>query len=300
MPRNVKIPGLPASVPCKTDFSFASATTYGCGGVARAAFFPRNEQEAAELFVCLKNSGENFCVLGRGSNVLAQDGFYDGYVLSTCGLCGASLKKTEKGYVLNVQCGAATGSLTALCRREGASGLEFIAGIPASIGGLLYMNGGAGGRYMEDVVTSVKIVDDDIRELPRKDCCFAYKHSIMRDINCCILSAKLSLGISTPREVAKNISARLAARRYLPCGRSCGCVFENYCGVSAGKIIENAGLKGLRYGKAFVSSEHANFIINRGRFSADVYGLICRIKEEVYNKLGITLKEEVCYIGDFE
>ena len=76
-------------------------------------------------------------------------------------------------------------------------------------------------------------------------------------------------------------------------------MFENYCGVSAGKIIEGAGLKGARVGKAYVSAEHADFIINGGDSSADVYALIRFVKDEVYKKFGITLKEEVCYIGDF-
>ena len=77
-------------------------------------------------------------------------------------------------------------------------------------------------------------------------------------------------------------------------------MFENYCGVSAGKIIESAGLKGATFGKAYVSRDHANFIINEGECAEDVFRLIKYIKQEVYKKFGITLKEEVCYIGDFE
>lgn len=122
----------------------------------------------------------------------------------------------------------------------------------------------------------------------------------MRDIKCFISGARLLLKRENTQIVLKKIQNYLSARKNLPRGRSCGCVFENYCGVSAGKIIENAGLKGAREGRAYVSGRHANFIINEGRSSSDVYSLICRVKSEVYEKFGVTLKEEVNYIGDFE
>lgn len=122
----------------------------------------------------------------------------------------------------------------------------------------------------------------------------------MRDINCLILGAELALKHTSAKIVAANIKKRLSERGVLPRGKSCGCVFENYCGVSAGRLIEDAGLKGAHMGSAFISEKHANFIINEGKASSDVYALIQQAKREVYNKFGITLREEVCYIGDFE
>ena len=121
----------------------------------------------------------------------------------------------------------------------------------------------------------------------------------MRGIKCLITQINLQVSRGNTALVAKNIKSILAKRANQPGGRSCGCVFENYCGVSAGEIIENAGLKGVSVGKAYVSKEHANFIINKGNSSADVYALIALVKNEVYKKFGVTLKEEVCYIGDF-
>ena len=289
-------------IPHKYNFSFASNTTYGCGGTAKAAFFPVCEDDAARLYFALKRSGEKFCILGCGSDTLAQDGFYDGYVLSTIRLSGIAETQTvyDGTVAISVSGGTKVYELLAYCKRRGLTGAEFLAGIPASVGGLAFMNGGADGKCMQDIVRSVKIADKNVRVLTAEECNFTYKHSTMRDITCLILEVKLLLKRSVPSVVAANIARRLIERRKLPAGRSCGCVFENYCGVSAGKIIENAGLKGLKMGGAYVSPAHANFIINCGKSSADVYALIAKVKDEVYKKYGITLKEEVCYIGDFK
>ena len=292
---------LPSGVPVKYNFSFASNTTYGCGGVAKAALFPRSEREGASAFSRLLKSGKRFCVLGCGSNVLAQDGFYDGYVLSTSRIKSLSARVPSEDVVLNVSCGVKVAEVLAFCIKEGYSGLEFLAGIPASMGGVLYMNAGAGGEYIESRVLSVRLSDGEkIRVLSREECNFTYKHSTMRDIKCLILGAELLLKRTSVQIVAANIKKRLSERGVLPRGKSCGCVFENYCGVSAGRLIEDAGLKGAHMGSAFISEKHANFIINEGKASSDVYALIQQAKSEVYNKFGITLREEVCYIGDFE
>ncbi len=341
------------NVPFCKNFSFASGTTYGCGGIADCAFFPRTEEEACSAFSFALKSGKPFCVLGCGSDVLAQDGFYDGYVICTsalnqikyatdCGdisvesktsenylektalkknnIFGAADKKADKNKcslkddsdfslkdyaendtaILEVGAGVKVKDLLIFCKKNGLSGTEYIAGIPASLGGLAFMNGGAAGKYISENIVSVRIFDGEIKTFSKEECNFTYKHSTMRDIKCVILSIKLAFKRENPLKVAQNIKNRLAERKSLPSGRSCGCVFENYCGVSAGKIIESADLKGVRIGGAYVSEKHANFIINDGTNSADVYALIRYVKDEVYKKFGITLKEEVCYIGEFK
>ncbi len=286
------------AVPHERNFSFAKHTTYGCGGYAETACFPRTEEEACKVLAALDKSGKRYYILGAGSNVLAADGLYRGVVV-----CTSRVKYIKAGsapYTVRAGCGVKVAELLAYCKKRGLTGAEFLAGIPATLGGLAFMNGGAGGRFMSDCVSSVRIFDGKIRELANKECNFTYKHSTMRDIKCMILSVLLTLECSTPAVVAKKISERLKARSALPRGKSCGCVFENYCGIGAGRIIENAGLKGVRAGKAYVSREHADFIINGGDRSADVFSLIKLVKSEVYKKFGITLKEEVCYIGDLD
>ena len=279
------------------NFDLAANTTYGCGGKARVAYFPKDESEAASVFSRLKENGERFFVLGGGSNVLAQDGMLCGAILSSAAmrtitylpdgnlLCGAGVKVSE---------------LLALCQKEGFCGLEYLAGIPATVGGIAYMNAGAGGKSISENVVYVRLFDGVFRNLNVKECDFTYRHSAMRDINCLICEVCLSVSRSTSEDVSLAIRERILKRSSLPKGRSCGCVFKNRHGVSAGMIIEAADLCGARFGGAQVSCEHANFIINRGSRSADVYALIRHVQRVVRKRMGVSLNEEVCYIGDFE
>lgn len=281
----------------RTDnFDLSKNTTYGLGGACRAAFFPKTEEEAVKVFDELTRSSEKFFVLGKGSNVLAADSFYDGYAICTSKLKGIYLTGEDR---LTCLCGTTVLELMNFCRKNGFSGLEFLAGIPASVGGLTFMNGGSGGKYISDVCQSVTVFDEKMRVLSQKSCDFSYKHSIMRDINCLILSATFYVEKSTPAEVSKNIGNYLHARLNLPHGKSCGCVFKNPEGLSAGKLIEDCGLKGFKIGGARVSAEHANFIINCGGSADNVFRTINFVKEKVYEKFGVLLDEEVVYIGDF-
>ena len=279
------------------NFDLAANTTYCCGGKARVAYFPKDESEAAAVFSRLKENGERFFVLGGGSNVLAQDGMYHGAIL-----CSAAMRTITYLPDGSLLCGAGVkvSELLALCQREGFCGLEYLAGIPATVGGIAYMNAGAGGKSISENVVYVRLFDGVFRNLSVEECDFTYKHSTMHDINCLICAVCLSVSRSTSEEVGCAIKERLLKRSSLPKGRSCGCVFKNHRGISAGMIIEAADLCGVRFGGAQVSCEHANFIISRGNRSADVYALIRQVKRVVRKRMGVSLDEEVCYIGDFE
>ena len=178
--------------------------------------------------------------------------------------------------------------------------LEYLAGIPATIGGVAYMNAGARGRSISENIVYVRIFDGMFRNLTAEECNFTYKHSTMRDINCVICAVCLAFSRSTSEKVGLAIKESLIFRSALPRGRSCGCVFKNRRGVSAGKIIEAAEMGGVKFGSAQVSPVHANFIISSGSRSQDVYSLIKRVKCTVRRRMGLQLEEEVCYIGDFE
>lgn len=281
----------------KTDgnFSFSKHTTYGLGGLAKIAYFPINIEESKAVFDYVTSNYDNFCIIGNGSNLLASDDCYDGAVISTKKLNGISY---ENG-VLKCMGGATVGAVLSYCKSAGLSGLEYLAGIPASIGGLAYMNGGINGFHLGDNVQSVLIYDGNLKELSNKNCNFGNKHSTMRDINALILRIDLQVKSSNVKEIEEKYNYFINRRRGLPQGRSCGCVFKNPEGFSAGKLIEEAGLKGLRCGNAFVSGEHANFIINDGAGSREVYLLIGEVKRRVYEKFGVLLEEEVVYIGEF-
>lgn len=277
-------------------FDFARNTTYGCGGQAEVAYYPSDCRQAAALWRYLKATDTPYAVLGCGSNVLASDRFFKGAVVCMKGLSG--IEKTSGGKIFCLS-GTTVASLLHYCTENGLGGLEFLAGIPATVGGLVCMNGGAGGFYIGDRVSRVIIYDGKIRCLSNKNCNFGYKHSTMRDINCFILGAELCVDSSDRASVAKNTDKFLSARSNQPTGKGCGCVFKNPAGESAGKLIEKAGLKGERRGGAYVSEKHANFILNDGGSAFDVRSLIEYVKECVRSRCGVRLEEEVVYIGDF-
>lgn len=278
------------------NFSFAKNTTYKCGGIAEIAYFPESVKQTVATYDYLSKSGKDFIILGKGSNVLASDRNFKGAVLATRNLSG--INRISQNSIF-CYAGTTVSQLLKYCIEYGISGLEYLAGIPATIGGLVLMNGGAGGFYIADNVVNVMLYNGSIRSFTNKKCNFGYKYSIMRDINAIILGVELRIFNKDSQTVQKNVSLYLNKRRNQPRGASCGCVFKNCGNLSAGKIIEDVGLKGLAYGNAYVSKEHANFIINGGKSALDVYRLIKSVKEEVFSQTGIKLEEEVVYIGDF-
>lgn len=278
------------------DFSFAKNTTYSCGGKANVAYFPESIKQAANVYDFLNRSGTKFVTLGNGSNVLASDKNFDGAVLSTKHLKGISQIGVD---TIFCYAGTTVSELLKFCTDYGFGGLEYLAGIPATIGGLALMNGGAGGFYLGDNIVNVLLYNGSIRIFSNKKCNFGYKYSIMRDINSLILGVELKIYPQSSEKVHENILLYLNYRKRLPKGASCGCVFKNVGKMSAGKLIEDSGLKGLTCGCACVSYEHANFLINNGGCAADVYSLINSVKRKVFERTGIMLEEEVVYIGGF-
>ena len=278
------------------SFSFAKNTTYACGGNAEIAYFPNSVIQAVEVYDYLIKTGKKFITLGNGSNVLASDKDFDGVVLSTKHLRGVSQSGQN---TIFCYAGTKVSELLKFCVDYGFGGLEYLAGIPATVGGLVFMNGGAGGLYIGDNIVNVLLYNGSISNFSNKKCNFGYKYSIMRDINSLILGVELRIYTQNSQKVREKISLYLERRKFHPKGASCGCVFKNVGKLSAGKLIDDCGLKGLRCGGAYVSESHANFLINDGGQASDVYNLINTVKQKVFEKTGLTLEEEVVYIGDF-
>lgn len=287
--------GISDRISSQKDFDFAKNTTYGLGGKAKIAYFPADEQEACAIYSHLSLLDEKFVILGAGSNVLVSDGYFDGAVISLARLD----KISYDGETLYCQSGVKVAKLLKFCLDNELSGLEYLVKIPASVGGLLFMNGGVQQLYIGTNVRSVTVFDGNLRKLSKNECQFGNKHSTMRDIKCLILSCGLSVCHAPREEIRENINKFCRARDGLPKGRSCGCVFKNPQGMSAGRIIDESGLKDLKIGGARVSDKHANFIINDGGTARDVYLLIREIKRLVAERCGISLEEEVIYIGEF-
>ena len=274
-----------------TDYDFSKGSTIGVGGMGKAVF-PRSFTEFIDVIDGCRKRGISYRVLGNLSNVLPPE--CDG---ETVYVITKRLKGVTMGESPLVYAGVTAAELLKECKRQGKSGAEFLTGIPCTVGGAAYMNAGVSGRYFSEIVRSVIVYENgELKTYSKEDCGYSYKNSRFMQGGA-IFAAVLSLKDSTPEAVAERIREYANRRAKLPTGKSMGCVFKNPDGVSAGALVERAGLKGLRIGGAVVSSEHANFIINDGCASvADVKALILRIKEEVFKKFGIMLTEEIQYL----
>lgn len=278
-------------IPTEKPFDYAKHSTIGCGGKARQGYYPRSE---IELCALLKQLPERPLILGNLSNVLPPDAGMDKAVVCTKKMTAIR----RDGDSVYAEAGVTSGRFLQYLTQAGLSGLEFLAGIPCTVGGILYMNGGAGGQYIADRTVSVRIYrDGQVTDLPTADCAYAYKQSIFMQTGDVILGGKFHLTPTTPDTVKTEIQRWLLKRAHLPQGKSMGCVFKNPQGYTAGQLIDGAGLKGLRVGGALVSNQHANFIINDQNATAeDIRTLITQIKERVWQTYAVRLEEEIRYL----
>ncbi len=241
-----------------------------------------------------RDEGLPLKVLGRGANVLVSDDGFDGVVVRLDDPAFGRIHRC--GSRLEVGGGVDLTRLTRYCVGRGLSGLEGMAGIPATVGGAIRMN--AGGRFGEfgDVVRQVTVLTrDGKREVwGTEQCGFGYRRSSIGDRT--VLSADLELREDDPLQVRRRFEDYFAVKRNTqPLGdRSAGCIFKNPGGRSAGALIDQAGLKGLRSGEASVSQRHANFIVaDRGATASDVLRLIDLIRERVRAKFDTELEVEI-------
>ncbi len=276
----------------ETSFHFANRSTIGCGGTAKHVFCPQTEAEAFALIRQLQLDGLPYFPMGNLSNVLPPDGETDTILIDMKALRGVS---SDKG--VYVQAGVTSGLLLQYCLAQGKSGAEFLAGIPCTLGGAIYMNAGVGGGRLSDIVANVTAVEDGrVKMLSLSDCAFGYKTSRFMQTGGVIIGARLRVQDCDKRVVKEQIKLFLEKRAHLPKGKSMGCVFKNPDGISAGALIEQSGLKGFSLGGAKVSEQHANFIVNQGATASEIRALITLIKEKVYETQGIALQEEIRYL----
>ncbi len=277
------------------DFDFSKQSSIGVGSIAKMAFYPTDAQQIKELMLRLKSDGFKHIVLGNLTNVLPPDKDLEKVVIST-----KKMVESRIGKQVYVSAGVMSGCLLKACRYAQKSGVEFLAGIPCTLGGALYMNAGVNGRYIAEIVENVFVYrDGEMITLSQSECQYAYKKSVFMGNDDIILGATLRLADSDEKTIRANEKNYLERRSHLPKGKSMGCVFKNPIdkGKSAGAWIEQAGLKGVRIGGAYVAAEHANFIINDGSATAqEIRQLIEYIKERVKIKCGIELHEEIRYL----
>ncbi len=271
-------------------FDFSKRSTIGCGGLAKIAYYPQTVEQLATIVTRCEEGRTPYLVLGNLSNVLPSDEGYDGVIVSTKRLNGVTVGERVFAYA-----GVTPRELLSSTKRAGLGGAEFLSGIPCTMGGALYMNAGAAGRYISEIVESVLVLRDGEKLLlSAKNCEYAYKKSVFMQNEDVILGCSLLLYPSAAEEIARREKEYLERRKHLPKGRSMGCVFKNPEGRFAGALIEGCGLKGYRVGGAKISEEHANFILNdKGATAKDIRALIEVAKRAVYEKYSIHLQEEI-------
>lgn len=264
----------------------------GTGGVASLALFPKDIPQLIFAVDRLESFSVGYKVLGKTSNVLFGDGQIETVLIFTDNIRQTSFAKTPFA-----ACGVSAAAFLKECKARNLLGGEFLAGIPCSIGGAAYMNAGVQGGYFEEIVQRVLVYEDgEILSLSRAECGYSYKSSRFMEKGV-ILGVFFRLEKSNEEEIEKRIRFFNDRRKNLPKGKSLGCIFKNPKDVSAGKLIENAGLKGLRLGGAVISETHANFIINETHATArDVKELIQTAKNAVRAQYNVRLEEEIEYI----
>lgn len=278
----------------KTGEPLKGHTTFKIGGPAQFFFTPDDISELQCLVRILKRNRIRLRILGGGSNLLVRDRSIRGAVIK---LSAPAFKKTlaNKNRV-EAGSGIPLGELLSFCQRHRLSGLEFLAGIPGTLGGALIMNAGAYGRSIGDLVESVTIMDYNsaLKQKRKESLRFGYRCSNLS--GGVVVKAVLKLRKDDPVRIAARRKQYLAQRRLTQSGAwaSAGCVFKNPKGLSAGLLIERCGLKGMRIGRACVSDKHANFIINKGNAKAgDVLKLMALIKRKAKRRFNITLEPEI-------
>ena len=273
--------------------------TYKAGGSARYLISVENIEELREAFEMVEEKKLDSFILGRGSNVLVRDGGYDGMIIRLSGEF-TSIENAQN--VITAGAAATNVEVSVLARDEGLSGIEFLYGIPGSIGGAVFMNAGAYGSEICDYVDEVTFMDEDYNVVtrPSKDIDFGYRHTEFMDGGRIIISVKLRLTPSSADAVASKMDTLLNKRTSKqPMNYpSCGSVFKRPSGGYAAKLIEDAGLKGTSIGGAQVSTKHSGFIINKGEATAnDIIDLIKLVQKRVKKNSGIDLETEVRIIG---
>lgn len=272
----------------------SSLSSMKVGGPISRVCRPQTAEEFCTVVSALEQNGDKYLVLGNGSNVIFSDKGFGGTVVLTTGLTG--INDTEKGFY--AAAGVSLSAIAAHAADRGLSGLEFAFGIPGTVGGGIYMNAGAYGGEIKDVLSSVHCADKqgNTHVLATDEADLAYRHSAFKQNGLYILGGSFVLAPGDKEAIKAKMAENMGKRRdkqplEYP---SCGSTFKRPVGHYAGALIEQSGLKGAAVGGAQVSEKHAGFVINRGGATGDeVIALIKKVRDTVLEKTGVTLETEV-------
>lgn len=284
----------------RRDEPMAAHTTFRIGGPADLFLEPRSDQ-VAPLLAALREAGAPLLVIGNGSDLLVGDRGIRGAVIQI----GENMAEiTVREEEIKAQAGALLSRIAGQARMAGLSGMEALAGIPGSLGGAVMMNAGAYGGAMADVVASVEVLTEDgqVRNFSSEEMHFSYRHSRISEEGGIVLSAVLRLSPGDREEIGALMEELTRRRREkqplnMP---SAGSSFKRPQGYFAGKLIQDAGLRGYRVGQAQVSEKHCGFIVNRGgATAAEVRQLMEEVRAKVKEQFGVDLEPEVRFVGEF-
>ena len=283
------------------DEPLKNHTTFKIGGNCIALIEPREVSDIVETIKICRENSIKFFVIGNGSNLLVPDEGYNGVIIKLKG--EFSTIKVEGDYVM-VNSGAKLSEVYTVAYENSLTGFEFASGIPGTIGGAIFMNAGAYGGEMKDIVESVEVLDLDnfeLRELKNEELEFSYRKSIIQRKNYIVTTIKLKLKKGDKEEinaVYEDLRDRRNSKQPLNFG-SAGSTFKRPEGHFASKLIEDAGLKGYHINDAWVSEKHSGFIVNKGNASyKEVMELIEYVQKVVFEKFGVKLETEVRILKD--
>ena len=285
-----------------TDALLKDYTSFKIGGKADVMIFPDSTDKLSTVYSFVNSENISALVLGKGSNMLVDDGGFRGVVINTCNL--DEIKLIDETTIV-CQCGV---SLSKLCRfalENSLTGLEFAFGIPGTAGGAAYMNAGAYGGEMKDVLASCEHIypDGSVGTFNAEELKLSYRHSVYSDSDMLITSLTVKLSKGNPDEIKAKMDELMGKRRdkqplEYP---SAGSTFKRPEGYFAGALIEQCNLKGYTVGGAQVSEKHAGFVVNKGgATAADVISVIEHCQKTVFDNTGVTLEPEVKIIKQEE
>lgn len=281
------------------DVPMKKYTTWRIGGPADCLVLPKDAEDIAAVIRFARANEVPYTVIGSGSNLLVLDGGIRGIVIR---IGEGMATYTVDNTLVTAKSGCTLTKMAKETAKRGLKGLEWAAGIPASIGGAAYMNAGAYGHFFYETLEAVEIIDRDcnIKVISKSDLSYSYRHTSLMEDKAIVTKVMIRTSYGDKTQLLATVEETLKLRRKnqpldLP---SAGSVFKNPSGDHAGRLVEVSGLCGLRVGNAQVSEKHGNFIVNLGDCTADdVLILMKKVQAEVKSQHGVTLEPEVLKIG---
>lgn len=286
-------------------YSLKDFTSWKTGGTCALLIAPHTVSEAVDFLHCCREHQKQFYILGGGTNLLVADGYTDKAVIYTGHIKQMCPRHTDDGCEIEVDCGCTTKMLLAYAFQHCLGGVEFLTGIPGTIGGALFGNAGGRSDYgFNAIVAEITTINNKfgLQVYKKEDMRWQYRSCPVNKSDLMIVSCRLTLRHSDKSMIVSNIRKFANLKKGQPIGKAtAGCVFKNPAEInlSAGKLIDNCGCRGMRFGGAMVSQSHANFIENIGNATSnDIYTLCEKCRAKVFEKYGVMLEYEIKFFGN--